>query len=225
MKKITLLIVLALIFAFSAEAKKIKGRIILEYDTLEVTFKIKVNFFTQTPNFELLQYKVIYFDDAGNKKVLLPQYCKEIQFTHETVKVRMLSRQNTLGLGGKLFPKTHVFLRLHIDGPMKLFNYYFTASTPTMMGGGMVGAPMMSGAMVGAISYSADSFILQKDDEQMIRPSPISFRKDLMLYFSDCPELSQKIESKEFRSGEIVQMVKFYNSNCAQGYNPAANVE
>ena len=65
--------------------------------------------------------------------------------------------------------------------------------------------------------YSADSFVLQKDDEQMMRPNPMSFRKDLMLYFSDCPELSQKIESKEFRSSEIVQMVKFYNANCAKG--------
>lgn len=199
MKKITLLIVLALIFTFNAEAKKIKGRIILENDTLEVTFKIDVSVLTQAPDFVGMQYKITYYDESGNKKILLPESAKEIQFTHETVNVRMLSRLNTLGLGNKLSPQSHVFLRLRIDGPLKLFDYYFDASTPA-----------------NGLSYNADQHILQKEGRPLMRPRAISFKKDLTEYFSDCPEMVQKIENKDFHiSRDMFLMVKFYNSNCA----------
>ena len=41
-----------------------------------------------------------------------------------------------------------------------------------------------------------------------------NFRKSIIKYFNDCPELVAKIKSKEFRKRDIVEIVEFYNTNC-----------
>ena len=41
-----------------------------------------------------------------------------------------------------------------------------------------------------------------------------SFEKKAIEYFSDCPELVQKIKAKVFRKRDIEEIVKYYNSNC-----------
>ena len=41
-----------------------------------------------------------------------------------------------------------------------------------------------------------------------------SFKKSTAKFFSDCPELVEKIETKEFGRDDIKQIVLYYNSNC-----------
>ncbi|SDS77614.1 hypothetical protein SAMN04489797_2393 [Winogradskyella sediminis] len=41
-----------------------------------------------------------------------------------------------------------------------------------------------------------------------------SFRKRAMEYFSDCPALQTKIETKEFKKVDLQAIVRFYNANC-----------
>lgn len=43
----------------------------------------------------------------------------------------------------------------------------------------------------------------------------IGFKKVIETYFKDCLEIQQKVENKEFRSNDYIEVVKFYNSNCA----------
>jgi predicted Zn-ribbon and HTH transcriptional regulator len=207
MKRISLLVVIGLILSFKLEAKKIEGRIIFENDTIDVTFNIPIKFFTQEPNYEKLQYKVKYFDSAGNKIILRPDKAKEIQFKYEYENVRMLSRYNSLGLGNIFSMSTNIFLKLEIDGELKLFNYYYTQHS--------AGAYNAStGMMTGGYSYRVERLILQKGNGELKRPKGLTFKKDMINYFSDCPKLVEKIESKDFRKDDLESIVRFYNSNC-----------
>jgi predicted Zn-ribbon and HTH transcriptional regulator len=202
MKRIYLLMVIGLMFAWKLEAKKMEGKILFDHDTLAVTFNIPVNFFSQEPIYEKLQYKVKYYDTAGKKIVLKPDQAKEIQFQYEGKTVRMLSRNNSTG-----WANSTLYLKLEIDGNLKLFNYYYTQNSPGMYNSS-------TGTTTGSYSYGVEKYMLQKADGELKRPKGLTFKKDMVEYFSDCPALIEKIESKDFRKNDLEFIVNFYNSNC-----------
>lgn len=43
----------------------------------------------------------------------------------------------------------------------------------------------------------------------------ISFKKVVLSYFTDCPQLQEKVENGEFKKDDFVKVVEFYNQNCA----------
>lgn len=202
MRRIYLLIVIVLVSACKLEAKKIEGKILFDNDTIVVTFNIQVDFFTREPNYKKLQYKIKYYDATGKKIVLRPGQAKEIQFQHGGKTVRMLSRSNSLRLGN-----SNIYLKLEIDGTLKLFNYYYTQSSPGMYNSS-------TGTTTGNYSYGVEKYILQRGDGELKRPKGLTFKKDMVEYFSDCPALIEKIESKAFRKNDLEFIVNFYNSNC-----------
>jgi hypothetical protein len=127
MKKVVFLL-LGIVFAFELQAKKISGTIIFERDTLDVTFNIPVGFLSSEINFEGLQYKVKYYDSNGKKITLRPHEAKEIRFTYNNQTIRMLSRLNNFDnwtTWNVLGSNTHIFLKLEIDGEVKLFKYFY----------------------------------------------------------------------------------------------------
>jgi len=207
MRKIVFWVVIGLVLTLKLEAKKIEGKIFFEHDTAEVILIIPIKFFTQEPNFEKLQYKVKYINSIGKKIVLRPDNAREVQFKFENENVRMLSRYNSLGLGSIFSSSNNIFLRLEIDGELKLFNYYYTQSSP-----GMYNAS--TGTMTGGYYYSVERYVLQKGDGELKRPKSLTFRNDMAEYFSDCPGLVERIEDKDFRKGDLKSIVKFYNTRC-----------
>ncbi len=191
---------------FYAEAKKLKGQIIYINDTVNVTFNIPVSFLTQEPNYEKLQQKVTYFDASGIKKVLKADDAKEIRFQLGHEEIRMLSRENSIGLGSIFNMNSNVFLRIEIDGNLKLFSYSYTQQYPGMYNGS-------TGVTTGG-SYRLEKFALQKGERTLKVPADLTFRKDMSDYFNDCPDLVRKIENKEFRKNDLKAIVKFYNEYC-----------
>lgn len=209
MMKISALTAIILIAAFSLEAKKIAGKIIFHKDTVDVTFNIPIKFFSGEPNYQKLQYKVRYFDAKGNKITLRPDDAKEIRFQHNGEIVRMLSRRNTLESGNIFSTSSNIFLRLEIDGRLKMFSYYYTQGSPGMYN-------PSTGMTTGGGSYETEKYVLQNGNEELKWPRGLSFRKDMMEYFANCPALVKKIEDREFRKNEIESIVLFYNTHCVK---------
>ncbi|SRR6056297_1287709 len=211
MKKILVLLILGIIFSSNTEAKKIDGQILFDNDTVDVIFKIPVDFLTQEINYTGLQYKVKYIDSTGKKKKLLPDDAREIRFSFDYENIRMLSRKNTVDIGNIFSGANHIFLKIKIDGKLKLFEYHYTQSEPAMRTGASGGVPVSVG-----MSYPVEKYVLQKNGEELKRPKELTFRKDMTTYFSDCSVLSQKIEEKEYKKRDLESIVRFYNSNCGE---------
>ena len=70
MNRIYLLLVIGLLSTYTLEAKKIAGKIVRDNESIDVIFKIRVNFLSQKPDFEKLQYKIKYYDSTGKKSPL-----------------------------------------------------------------------------------------------------------------------------------------------------------
>ncbi len=197
---------MALMVLCKLEARKMEGKIIYQTDTVDVVFNIPVKLFSGEPNFQRLQYKVKYYNKAGKQQALKPHEAIEIQFKFGNENIRMLSRDYSMGMMNPFSFQDRIFLKLDIDGELKLFNYYYTSQTP-----GTVNA---SGVMTGGLSYSDDHYLLQKGDGEIKSPRGLAFKKDMAEYFSDCPALVEKIQDKEFRKKDLEFIVQFYNTIC-----------
>lgn len=206
MKKISLLTIAAFL-AFKLEAKKIPGKIIFANDTIDVIFNIRTSLLTDEPKYSNLQFKVKFFDSNGKKKILKPNEAKEIRFTYQGENIRMVSKRNTLELGSIFNLGAYVFLRLKIDGYLKLFYFYDTQSSS-----GMYNAN--TGTMSGGYSYTVTCSALQKGEGELKVPPSLTFKKEMSQYFSECPKLVEKIQSKDYRKNDLESIVRFYNSNC-----------
>jgi len=200
-KKIFLLVVFALILSSKLQAKKVEGKILFENGTIDVTFDIPVDLFTKELLFESIQYRIKYVDSTGKNIILKPSDAKEIRFKYDFENVRMISMQNSLGLGHLLSKTDYIFLKIEIDNKLKLFKFY--EKNTISSGGGTTGG-----------SYTTERIILQKRNEElkMIRNS--KFKKEMPEYFSDCPKLAEKIEKKEYQIDDMDIIVRYYNSTC-----------
>lgn len=202
------IVLMVLVFVFTtAIAKKIPGQIVdRSGNARDVVFNIPFKLLASEPNFERLQYKAVYFDENGKKVVLRPDEAQEITFQHRGMKIRMVSRVNSMG-GGSLFnTNAYIFLRIYIDGPLKLFRYYYTQSSPGMYN--------PSTGFSGSHTYTAENYILQKGDGELMQPRGLTFRKDMTSYLKDCPELTEKIQGRDLRRAELEIIVMEYNKKC-----------
>jgi hypothetical protein len=200
-------LIIALFIFTSATARKIPGRIIdMQGRAIQVTFKIPFKLLSPHPNFETIQYRIAYLDSRGKKQVLHPDDAREIAFTYKGEEIRMLSRIDNLH--HRLFSSDdRIFLRLLVNGNMKLFDYYFTQSTPGYYDGA-------TGGMSAGSTYTADNYILQKGDGELMQPRGLAFRKDMIAYLHDCPEVAAMVEEKALRRRDMEIIVRQYNEKC-----------
>lgn len=199
MKRIVIILLTGLIYISPLKAIKIEGKIIYGKDTTEVIFKIPKLALKNKPDYAMLQNQIIYFDSTGKKKVLLPDRADEITFTYNNMEIRMFSVLNTLNLGSSPARCDYLFLKLEIYGKLKMYHYYSFGSRGGCMGCGTSGS---------------SEVILQKRNEELVSSKMLTFRKEMIEYFDDCPELAKKIESKELQKKDIEVIVDYYNLHC-----------
>ncbi|PXY03082.1 hypothetical protein DF185_03045 [Marinifilum breve] len=190
MKKLLPLILLMLM-AVSVKAVDVKGQIITGKDTMNVMLKIPVNMISQQPAYKNLQNKIRYITEDGEKKKLKPDMADEIKFKFGNDTIRMVSVPDPVGGSHDGYFDYFIFIKIYVDGKIKLYQHY---STPMYGNNGKV-------------------WYLKKEDQPLKLVADFG-RKKMKKYFSDCPELVKKIESKEFKGKDIIQIVQFYNSNC-----------
>ena len=194
--------------SISLFADQINGYFITQKGvTTNVIFKIPRDILTQEPNIQKLQWGIKYFDSNNKKQTLKPGQAKEIHFTCNGEEIRMISLYNTREFGSTFIGNNFIFLKIIIDGKMKLYNYYYTQSSPGMY---IVNTGFIS---IGN-SYTEESIILQKNDSYLYQPKWLSFKKGMADYFSDCPDLAKKIENKTYRKEDIELIVNEYNREC-----------
>lgn len=69
-------------------------------------------------------------------------------------------------------------------------------------------------------SYKITDYYISKNNEIFVEkitsthPFSKNFKKAASIYFKNCPELVEKIESKEFKKGDIRRVVRYYNTKC-----------
>jgi hypothetical protein len=202
--KTTLSIILFVLVMQTMHATEAKGYYItLNNDTVYVKFKIPLGFFDGDIRHNALQSKITYFDSLGKKQIIRPNGAKGYYFEYLGEKFLFVSLKNTIGLWSSLDNTTdYIFLSIKIEGPLRLYSYYYTQSTPGRYNGS---------SFSGGSSSVEEGYVLQKSGKDIFKPSSLFFKRDMMAYFSDFPELAQKIEKKELKNNNMEEIVKEYN--------------
>ena len=200
MRKKLSLIFLGMLCFFSIHAKKIDGVIVFSDKTANVTFDIpsstSIGF---NADLQYLQKGVTYYEGNGDKKILKPDDAKEFNFTVDGKEIRMLSTVKN---------NKDIFLHVIIDGNLKLYGFSFTEyDTKT---------PVVAGAPTVTTVNSVETYLLQKGGGDLMKFNVLFFRKNMVKYLSECPNLCEKIENKEYKYYNMVQIVNYYNSNCGK---------
>ena len=195
MKKFYSLFVLILLFSLNLKAKKVEGQICLEDDTLNVTLIIPIDLISKEIDYWKLQHAIGYIDAYGKKRKFAAGRVKEVRFTYNYEKIRLLARENTLGIKRSLSEPLNVFLKLEMDGYLKLFSSYYQKNMTNTF-------------------FIKHLFVFQKGNEELKKIGGWSFKKNMRGYFDDCPQIAEKIENKEFKEGDIKLIVNTYNFDC-----------
>jgi len=186
-------------------AKRIEGVIISKHDTTNVIFNIPFGL-TGNPSYTKIQNGVKYFKKGKKVKLSPDDNVKEIQFESQGELIRILSINRPSPSGSIFNSNAKSFLKLEKDGNLKLFTVYVVQHNP-----GVVGA---NGVQTGGGKSIQTVDMLMNEEGNYIDIPLLSYRKRLAAYFSNCPQLANKIKNKEFRKSDVLSIVKYYNNYC-----------
>jgi hypothetical protein len=168
-------------------------------DTINTLFLVPE--FSDGPDFVKIQTGIICYDKYFSKSELKPDQAKEIFFNIYNTNYKMISIKNDEGIISTFRPPNKYFVHLAIDGKVKLYKFYRY--------------DRQSAFVIIQVTLESN-FIFQRQDGKFSSPST---RKKLAAYFSDCPELSEKIKKRKNRESDekttaIEFMVIDYNRQC-----------
>lgn len=184
-----------------ATGAEIKGKIYLEHDTLNVTFRIPLSLFGKKPVLHNLRSKVTYLNNKGQRKVLKAKDAKEIIFKYENETFRMVSKPHPYSLNRK--KPRYYFLKLEEEGtPLKLFIFYDETTSDD--------------GMNSVHTDYTEEYFVQKNNGELIQAGGLNFRKTMLGIVGDCPEVAEKVETREWKQRDIKKIISTYNARCSR---------
>lgn len=195
-----ILVGVVLMISLQLQARKVNEKIIYPNDTIEVVLEIRFPILAKEPAYENMQSNVYYYGPNGKFVVVKPKDALEVQFTLDGKLVRLISKNvKEAGLTRSSKPK---FLRLHTDGKMRMYYWYWSTRTAA--------APGTPGSM----SMSFTGFVLQREGGNLKAFSGFYTQESLVEYFNDCPDVVAKIQSTAWRKRDSEELVAIYNEKC-----------
>ncbi len=169
-------------------AKKIEGILITKKDsTVKVLLDIPILIIPQEIAFFRIQSSIVCYSLTNSKKyVIHPNQVKEIRFKYDSEEIRMVSCIDSSEI---ITSDRFLFLRLIVDGKLKLYKYYTLQSNDLSAG-----------------------YYLQKNNDKLYRPRLFYFKKDMNEYLNGCVSLIRKINDNVYSKSDLEYIVKDYNS-------------
>lgn len=204
MKRLYIYFAFSLLFCAPLLGKDLPGKVIFKDRTIDVVIDVPFRLIPSKPDFEIMQHRINYTDAQGKKIKLRPQDALEVQFKYDDELIRMISVNRVftgaLHIGAD---EDYKFLKLEMDGKLKLYTLYRTD---------------YSNSKLKTVPHSKriENAVFQKGSDPIIIVEWGTFKKDMRKFFSDCPALIQKIDSKEFDRKDTDKITEFYNSKCGK---------
>jgi hypothetical protein len=142
---------------------------------------------------------VTFISDLGQKETYNPRKIKCYSKTRKIYRSFLLPA-NLLGM--------HAFIKELVYGRMTLYVHYQNRQNNMMTAGGQ--------SMYGGTTVIETYYLGSPNNKKLTMVRHLNFKAQLSEYVKDDIGLSARILNKEFRYGDIKEIVKMYN----QGYNP-----
>ncbi|BDD12535.1 hypothetical protein FUAX_49670 (plasmid) [Fulvitalea axinellae] len=218
MKHMLFLTLACCLLPLGLRAEAVEGLIFFERQIKRASFDIPTESETGEIRFELLQHKVRYYDEWGNKQILKPKQAREYRFTFKGKEIRMIS------VSRKAFPKKGtkppfaktLFLRCVEDGAVRLLEYH-RGSDINAQRRRMLQQPARyfknAGPGQQPLTKGRKEYILFKDQEVLVLDATTT-KSHLDLFLSDCPNIQEKATRQTDTEDTATLAVRLYNENC-----------
>lgn len=207
-KTLTFVTALFLLSFHSLGYEKVPGIVIYQNETISVTFDVPIVMFTKEWDFTRLQKGAYFYDASGKKRRVVPKQALEIQlFLGDTDTIRMVSIVHK----GRA---RRTFAQLMNDGKI---NVYFMMTPPSNnVSSGPGGMPIGNAGMHyhGSGAYRGYLLVKKGDWRPDVKAKRLKFRKEMIEFFSDCPQVVEQIEGQELTNKELSVVVDFYYQYC-----------
>jgi len=201
-----LIFVLLLIYNFNYGKKIEVYYITTDNEKHYIVLDIPVDLLSDEINFQAIQFTLKYYDKNGDKQKLYLELIYEVGLNYYGEKIVLRKLINSIDLVPMaLFDTRHILLKLVKEDVVSSYSFYGTWYTVTQGGFGLAG----SGSF-----YNYGVLILVKKDGTMVDSSTGSFKNKIRKFFSDCPELVEKINDKIFKRKHIEEVIEYYKLNC-----------
>ena len=148
-------------------------------------------------------------DDLSKEKsfrVLAIQEHESISIDIEKIKAyqydSLFFEQKAFERPMQLFGKMTGYMQLVFDGKVKMYRFdYLIQSTSS--------SKRMTNSYV-----QSDFYLERENQQQMTLVRKGAFRKNIKLYFKDCPLLVEQIELKRLKFKDLNKIIEFYNEYC-----------
>ncbi|MGY8939071.1 MAG: hypothetical protein ACKVK4_03750 [Flavobacteriales bacterium] len=204
MKKVSFILLLSLFFvSYNIEAQKAKAILTFNDGTkLEGLGKLKGSERVKFRKDKNTKAKKYHFKDLESVKI----YSGDAKTSY----VYLLEKEK----------KRYKVLEEVVIGDISLYKIVRHGThAPMGVGFGGVGGVGGMGMGMGA-SFTIKNYYLRKKHEKEVTQISSThlfsknFKKAATTYFEDCPDLVEKIATKEYRKRDIRAVIEFYNSKC-----------
>ena len=139
-----------------------------------------------------------FLEPNERERELKPHQAKEVCFQYNNEMTRLISHIDHLNLEKKIFKKkkTYVFLKLEVEGNLRLYSFYYTQHVNM------------------DFSYKSKFMIFQKKQGLLYLPKRMGFRKAMMKYLEDCPKVYERLKLKMYGKGDEIEITEDYNEKC-----------
>lgn len=171
----------------------------MQGDTVYGKIKVRIDYLEEL-FFARIQYGAFYEDSLGNLIRLKPEEISSFSFHHKYEQVTFVSHE--------YYNNYRLFLHaLNQEGAVKLYAHYKNVvDTRTDYGS------LATYLLEFPSSSERDQFLLTKDDGSAVKYSKYSGKKSIAQFFSDYPELHQKIQRGLYGYTSVYRMVREYNN-------------
>ncbi len=193
-----------------ALVSKCKGYYIsVNNDSVACTFDIPIDRSVKTPIYLELQKRVVCVQSATGKKLsLAPKKIARYVFDFDSSQVEMKS----IPFGRK---SARIFVKKEVSGYLTIYSYYTENEARPQSGFTYYGA-YNSGYGNGMYSVRTgifQNFLMQKEGGQVVLIDGLNFKAAMSGYFSDVPELAEKIRKGDYTKKMIRSIGNEYNIN------------
>ncbi len=161
-----------------------------------------------------LQWKIKYLDQYGRKKPIIAQTTREVFISFGKDSVRLYCKRNTIGAtAGFLNSADYFFLEQLEWGNVNAYRYYEQSQNGAYMGGSL-GIGIGGGMMLGGGTVITELTTLEKPGQPLFTPRLLYYKKDLAAYFVNCPQVLERIEKGEYKTGNLEVAARDNNILC-----------
>lgn len=203
MKNICLIFSIQIMVVVASYAAEIPAKIIYNSSQHSVILQLTTNHRSASLNLATLNNKVVFTTIKGLKISINPSEVEQIDFVYKNEEYKLRRVKNFFESKLNALLRPYVFVKVECEGEVALYSYFVSKNSTRN-----------PREPFNQRKSSIKKYVLQRHSKKMMKIKTAGFKKHMMEYFNDCPELVYLLQTNQLKRSDLKMMVQAYNEQC-----------